>query len=424
MGVVYLAEHPSLGRKAAVKVLHARLAAEPSVVSRFFHAARASNAIRHPNIVEAFDYGTLPDGNSYIVMEYLEGENLASRLSQVGRLPVRLALDFANQAAGALAAAHAKGIVHRDLKPDNLFMSPEPCLGVKEVDRRTDIYSLGCILYEMLCGAPPFVSEGFGALVNMHINQPPEPPSKHSPQISPGVERLVLKMLAKNADERFQSMDAVREALGVEIARAPTYRPGDTAPPEERPRRYSSSATTLSEAAAVAAGTVPPRGGSRRALGVGAIAVAIVAVVAVAALRRGPSSTSAPAAPPPPPPVLSVTPAPAPAAPAVPAPAAAAATAPAAVEVVLDSNPEGALVSAEGVAIGTTPMKWQVAPTGNPRTLTFKLAGYRTEIMQANPAAGLRLRPTLERQAAHRSHSKPSLSPRPGSPVDDIKSER
>ncbi|HMF41089.1 MAG TPA: serine/threonine-protein kinase [Polyangia bacterium] len=470
MGVVYLAEHPSLGRKAAVKVLHARLAAEPSVVSRFFHEARASNAIRHPNIVEAFDYGTLPDGNSYIVMEYLEGENLASRLSQVGRLPVRLALDFANQAAGALAAAHAKGIVHRDLKPDNLFvtpdprapsselikildfgiaklasfadgaishkthtgamlgtplyMSPEQCLGVKEVDRRTDIYSLGCILYEMLCGAPPFVSEGFGALVNMHINQPPEPPSKHSPQISPGVERLVLKMLAKNADERFQSMDAVREALGVEIARAPTYRPGDTAPPEERPRRYSSSATTLSEAAAVAAGTVPPRGGSRRALGVGAIAVAIVAVVAVAALRRGPSSTSAPAAPPPPPPVLSVTPAPAPAAPAVPAPAAAAATAPAAVEVVLDSNPEGALVSAEGVAIGTTPMKWQVAPTGNPRTLTFKLAGYRTEIMQANPAAGLRLRPTLERQAAHRSHSKPSLSPRPGSPVDDIKSER
>jgi len=406
-------------------------------------------------------------------MELLVGKSLLARMNhdRMFGSDERVALSITGEIASALEAAHRKHIVHRDLKPDNVFlvedaravqgfvvkildfgiaklggdiksgaishktrtgtlmgtplyMSPEQCLGVREVDRRSDIYSLGCILYEMLCGAPPFVSEGFGALVNMHINQPPEPPSKHSPQISPGVERLVLKMLAKNADERFQSMDAVREALGVEIARAPTYRPGDTAPPEERPRRYSSSATTLSEAAAVAAGTVPPRGGSRRALGVGAIAVAIVAVVAVAALRRGPSSTSAPAAPPPPPPVLSVTPAPAPAAPAVPAPAAAAATAPAAVEVVLDSNPEGALVSAEGVAIGTTPMKWQVAPTGNPRTLTFKLAGYRTEIMQANPAAGLRLRPTLERQAAHRSHSKPSLSPRPGSPVDDIKSER
>src|SRR5580765_5343311 len=170
-------------------------------------------------------------------MEYLEGENLSSRLNSVGRMSVRMALDFANQSAGALAAAHDKGIIHRDLKPDNLYvtpdprapaselikildfgiaklaasvdgafshkthtgallgtplyMSPEQCLGVKEVDRRTDIYSLGCILYEMLCGEPPFVSEGFGALVNMHINQAPEPPSRRTPNISPSVESLV-----------------------------------------------------------------------------------------------------------------------------------------------------------------------------------------------------------------------------------------
>src|SRR5262245_6728693 len=126
MGIVYLAEHPTLGRKAAIKLLHSLLAAEPNTVSRFFHEARPSNAIRHPNIVEAYDYGALPDGTTYIVMEYLEGENLAARLNSVGRLPVRLALDFANQAAGALAAAHAKGIIHRDLKPDNLFVTPDP----------------------------------------------------------------------------------------------------------------------------------------------------------------------------------------------------------------------------------------------------------------------------------------------------------
>jgi eukaryotic-like serine/threonine-protein kinase len=472
MGIVYLAEHPSLGRKAAVKVLHARLAAEPNTVSRFFHEARASNAIRHPNIVEAYDYGTLPDGTTYIVMEYLEGENLAARLSSVGRLPVRLALDFANQAAGALAAAHGKGIIHRDLKPDNLFvtpdprapsselikildfgiaklaasvdgafshkthtgallgtplyMSPEQCLGVKVVDARTDIYSLGCILYEMLCGTPPFVSEGFGALVNMHINQQPDPLSQRSPDVSPSLEALVLKMLAKNADERFQSMTEVREALGTEITRAPTYRPGDTPSPAAQPRRYSSSATTLSAAASLTAGTVPPRDEKRLALLISAMAVTVVAAaVVIGALRHGPSSAPASAAPAAPAVAVSnpaapapVTVAPGPAPPIAP-------TAPATVEVVLDSNPPGALVDADGVTIGTTPMKWQAMPTGKPRTLTFKLTGYhQLEVGGIVPAPGLRLAPTLQASTPRRSrhHASPS---RPGVvPVEDIKSER
>jgi serine/threonine-protein kinase len=467
MGIVYLAEHPSLGRKAAVKVLHARLAAEPNTVSRFFHEARASNAIRHPNIVEAYDYGTLPDGATYIIMEYLEGESLAARLTSVGRFPLRMALDFAQQAAGALAAAHAKGIVHRDLKPDNLFvtpdprspsselikvldfgiaklaatvdsafshkthtgalmgtplyMSPEQCLGVKEVDRRTDIYSLGCILYEMLCGTPPFVSEGFGALVNMHINQLPDPPSQRTPNISPSVESLVLKMLAKNVDERFQSMTDVREALLAEIARAPTYRPGNTpGPVGHHPRRHSSSATTLSAAAGVTeAGTGSARPGHRRALRIGAVAALLAAAAVVVVLRRGPAS------PPSPLPVavtVPVAPGPAP----VVAPAAPAAPAvPATVEVVLESSPDGALVTADGVAIGTTPMKWQVVPTGKPRTLAFTLAGYRREVVDALPAAGLRLRPTLEAVERRRSRHRSVAPSRPGlAPVDDIKTER
>src|SRR5690349_19796939 len=126
MGVVYLAEHPGLGRKAAIKVLHPQMAADPQVVSRFFQEARASNAIRHPNIVEAYDFGTLPDGASYIIMEYLEGENLSERIKKQGRLSMRAALDYTCQAAAALAAAHDKGIVHRDLKPDNLFLTPDP----------------------------------------------------------------------------------------------------------------------------------------------------------------------------------------------------------------------------------------------------------------------------------------------------------
>ena len=475
MGIVYLAEHPTLGRKAAVKVLHARLAAEPTTVSRFFHEAKASNAIRHPNIVEAYDYGTLPDGTTYIVMEYLEGENLAARLNNVGRMSVRMALDFANQSAGALVAAHDKGIVHRDLKPDNLFvtpdprsptselvkildfgiaklaasvdgafshkthtgallgtplyMSPEQCLGVKEVDRRTDIYSLGCILYEMLCGEPPFVSEGFGALVNMHINQAPEPPSRRSPDVSPSLEALVLKMLAKNADDRFQSMHEVREALNVEITRAPTYRPGESAPPAERPRRYSSSATTLSAAASTAGTVPPPKNGQRRALSIAAITAGVVVAVGFGVLRRAPSSEPAPKDLPS---AVAVTNPPAPVVPApavaVPAPAPvhpAAPAAPSTVEVVLDSSPEGASVEADGIAIGTTPMKWQVAPNGDPRTLTFKLAGYRQEVVKTVPASGLRLRPTLEHLRHGRTRHGSSAAERPAAgPIGDIKTER
>jgi serine/threonine-protein kinase len=469
MGIVYLAEHPTLGRKAAVKVLHARLAAEPSSVSRFLQEARASNAIRHPNIVEAYDYGALPDGATYIIMEYLEGESLASRLNHVGRLPVRMALDFTNQAAGALAAAHGKGVIHRDLKPDNLFvtpdprapsseqikildfgiaklaasveggishktrtgallgtpqyMSPEQCLGVREVDRRTDIYSLGCILYEMVCGAPPFVSDGFGALVNMHVNQPPDPPSRRSPNVSASVEAVILRMLAKNVDERFQTMDAVRDALTTEIARAPTYRPGDTPALSGQTRQHSSAATTLSAAAVVTeagAGTVPAAGGHRRALRFGVIGVGVAVAAGIVALRQGPSDPSAPNAAAP----AVSTPAPA-APPVVPAAPAAPPAAPATVEVVIDSTPPGALVGADGVAIGTTPMKWQVVATGKPRTLTFTLAGHRREELETIPAPGLRLAPTLERLHERRARGVSSARPKPHlAPPDDIKSER
>src|SRR5262249_41351033 len=124
--IVYLAEHPALGRKAAIKVLHPQMAADPQVVSRFFHEARASNAIRHPNIVDTYDYGTLSDGTTYIIMELLEGESLAARLKREVRLTVDAALSFTCQAAAGLFAAHGKGIVHRDLKPDNLFLIPDP----------------------------------------------------------------------------------------------------------------------------------------------------------------------------------------------------------------------------------------------------------------------------------------------------------
>jgi len=215
----------------------------------------------------------------------------------------------------------------------------------------------------------------------------------------------------------------------VEITRAPTYRPGESAPPAERPRRYSSSATTLSAAASTAGTVPPPKNGQRRALSIAAITAGVVVAVGFGVLRRAPSSEPAPKDLPS---AVAVTNPPAPVVPApavaVPAPAPvhpAAPAAPSTVEVVLDSSPEGASVEADGIAIGTTPMKWQVAPNGDPRTLTFKLAGYRQEVVKTVPASGLRLRPTLEHLRHGRTRHGSSAAERPAAgPIGDIKTER
>jgi hypothetical protein len=276
MGAVYLAEHPGIGRRVAIKVLRAEMDHDPQLLTRFLNEARAANAIRHPNIIEVLDSGTTDKGASYLVMELLEGEVLSARIKRLARLDERGAVEIAMQAASGLGAAHAKGITHRDLKPDNIFvipeesdparervkildfgiaklhslsgdslktrtgtlmgtpiyMSPEQCLGTKEVDHRSDVYSLGVILYEMLAGRPPFVSEGFGELLTMHLHEPAPPLRQLAPQVSPNIEFVVLKMLAKKPDERYQSMGDVRAALaaaaGLPHAVGPEHKPGET----------------------------------------------------------------------------------------------------------------------------------------------------------------------------------------------------
>jgi serine/threonine protein kinase len=258
MGAVYLAEHPAIGRRVAVKVLHKNYIRDENLLTRFLNEARAANAIRHPNIIEILDSGTIADGTPFLVMELLEGESLGTRIRRVGALPLQSAVEFCYQTASALGAAHKKGIVHRDLKPDNLFvvpdphepererikvldfgiakllqgsandsvktrtgtlmgtpiyMSPEQCRGTRTVDHRSDIYSLGIIFFEMLCGQPPFVSEGFGELVNMHLNVAAPAPSTQNANVSPTIDAIVLKMLAKNPDERFADMGELMTAL-------------------------------------------------------------------------------------------------------------------------------------------------------------------------------------------------------------------
>jgi hypothetical protein len=254
MGVVYLAEHKLLPRRAAIKVLRPELSHSPEALERFMTEARSNALVRHPSVVDVIDCGRDENGQVYIVTEYLEGCALADRLAREGRLPIGEAAAIARQVASAVGAAHASGIVHRDLKPENVFlcsgppprvkildfgiaklidpppdsgrvtrtgmtvgtpryMSPEQCRGVGSVDHRSDIYSLGCILFEMICGRPPFTHEGSGELIAAHLGEPPPRPLVFRADVPPAMERLIGWMLAKHPEDRPGDMAEVVAAL-------------------------------------------------------------------------------------------------------------------------------------------------------------------------------------------------------------------
>jgi serine/threonine-protein kinase len=277
MGVVYLAEHTVLGRKAAIKVLLPEFSRSSELVQRFFFEARATSQLKHPAFVDVFDSGTLPDGSAYLIMEYLSGETLGAHLARRQRLPVGEALVLASAIAEGVGHAHGHDIVHRDLKPDNvflvatpegevrikvldfgiakltsvnsprgsetrtgmllgtpLFMAPEQCRGAGKVmiDHRADVYALGCILHAMLSGQPPFPLEGFGEIISAQLSQQPPPLRSLDPGIPPPVEALVLRMLAKRPEDRPDGMAAVRAEI-ANLALA-SY-PSPAAPPGYSP---------------------------------------------------------------------------------------------------------------------------------------------------------------------------------------------
>lgn len=258
MGVVFEAVHEAIERRVAIKTLRSEYAKNREVVTRFFNEARAVNRIEHASLVQVSDYGQTDDGTVYLVMEYLRGETLRSRLERLHGRGERLAIErialFGWQTAAALAAAHAKSIVHRDLKPDNLmlvtdpsvpggerikildfgiakllqasqivtvqprvmgtprYMSPEQCKGRGTLDGRSDVYSLGILLFEMLAGQSPFTSDSIEGFLAQHLFQDPPRLAPLAPFIPPALVELVESMIRKEPDAR-PSMAFVADEL-------------------------------------------------------------------------------------------------------------------------------------------------------------------------------------------------------------------
>jgi tRNA A-37 threonylcarbamoyl transferase component Bud32 len=300
MGEVWVAEQQSVGTRVAIKMLREPVSTDSEEIQRFFNEARAVSRIPHAGITKIFDVGIHASGRPYLVMELLEGESIARRIARLGRLDRIELADLGRQIASVLDATHSSGITHRDLKPDNAFvipdrelprgervkvldfgiakltgtlagaspgtkgilgtpayMAPEQWGDASVVDWRADLYSLGCMLFEMACGRPPFQTTTLAEACARHLYDKPPRASSLEPSIPAQLDRVIDALLAKRPEDRPRSMHEVARTLdavsrGIDVA-----------------------AATVGESVAVAAPTVPPQ---RRSLG-----FVIVALVAIAA---------------------------------------------------------------------------------------------------------------------------------------------
>jgi serine/threonine-protein kinase len=475
MGAVYLAEHPRLGRKVAIKLLHSQFNRNPEFVSRFFVEAKAATEIGSDHIVGVLDFGELSDGASYIVLEWLDGHSLHEVLATEKKLSLVRAIHIARGVARALYAAHAIGIVHRDLKPDNVFlvrkeddpefvkvldfgiaklmpegneqlrvktetgaligtpqyMSPEQCRGADRVDQRTDIYALGVICYEMLSGRLPFLSTGLGDLLIAHMTETPPTLRSLEPSIPEAVDDAIMKALAKTPEERFQRIDGFVDALSrawsesgpIDAAAMPAA-PGAA---EVRSRQ-----STLTGTAAEMIASAPTR--TRATVRVAGVVLAAVATAGLVAWRArhkpelstsvtkaasaptGAMPTPLPATPTPPPTVPSVvTP------PPVEAPR---------VKLEVQATPAGAQLILDGKPLAN-PFSGELPRDAIEHQLAVRATGYKSETrtltLDRDRAIEVRLARELKRPAGDLLHAHaatpPTTSnatappPEPGKPI-------
>jgi tRNA A-37 threonylcarbamoyl transferase component Bud32 len=401
MGVVYRCVHTIIGKKLALKVLRADLARDSEVTERFLNEAKSASAIGNPHIIDISDFGQLPDGSTYFVMEYLSGTALTGLVDGFVAVPEERILNIGRQLGEALAAAHAAGIVHRDLKPDNIFliergtekdfvkildfgiakvsntggkltragavfgtphyMCPEQAAGL-QVDHRGDIYSVGVILYELTTGRVPFDADNFMGVLTQHMYKAPRSVREIAPatqHISPGLEAVITKCLAKRPEHRYQSMhELVADIDRLRVGAAPVAIRG-------RAEDFTAPGNYYDH------GTGSGRGGRKRM----ALILVLLAALAIAAfllVRGGPGRhPERPAATREPP----AKPAPAEPVAAAPTPTGQPAK-PTTRQVLIASTPGDARIFRGDQDLGTSPIGIDV-PQGESIELTLKAPGYK-----------------------------------------------
>ena len=467
MGVVYAGRHKVIDKKVAIKVLRGEMASDAELTERFLQEARAASAIGNPHIIDISDFGQLPDGSTYFVMEMLEGSSLGGALTEAqgqgrGPLGVPRIVHIAKQIAQGLSAAHAASIIHRDLKPDNVmliargtekdfvkildfgiakvgsgtkkmtragsvfgtphYMSPEQAAGAS-VDHRTDIYALGVILYEMASGKVPFDADNFMGILTQHMYKSPVPIRALVPEIDvpPGLDAIVLKALTKKPEGRYQTMDEVVADLeklerGVlpDAVHEMMARSGGFNVPADY---FRSSAMP----APVPATPALPKARWPLYATIGAVAT-LVGIVSVVVVGRSGSSTAGtlPAAGPSLP--ATATPIPAPSAPAAPTPSAAPASA-VVRQVLVSVLPVDATITRDGQSIGTSPVALSLG-SGEAASLTVSHKGFKDKTVSVD-ASQPKVIVKLERDFGPATGGGGAAKPRPpaggaGAGIDDV----
>lgn len=457
MGVVYEAVHEKISRRVAIKLLRKEYAHDSEVGQRFINEARAANLIEHPALVQISEFGQLPDGSTYLVMELLKGENLASRLRRVGTLPLPLVLRIGSQLAEALCAAHEKRIVHRDLKPENVmlvpdsavaggervklldfgiaklaeggpnrtatsavigtpkYMSPEQARGAGRVDEKTDVYALGVMLFELLSGRPPFHGQP-GELIAQHLFAPPPPLASLVPSIPPVIAELVAWLLEKDSTKRPTMGEAHRELQEqLSHCREQELAPTNVLPISDQALPPIKDYSTLGSSASQPAST---RARTRAPLIAVGVAVAVLGIGGWMVLRGDSGSTQKVATP------AKVD--------APPTPAAATAggdqkspgTDPAAQRPrwSIKTTPSAAQVlrAADQHAVGETPWSFEPPAGSGEQVFIVRLRGYQDQILRFRDSTSSEQSLTLERKGEakkagrSKSASKSSAAPSPG----------